>query len=112
MTVRDLGKLIVAKASKELPKAQKIAQSGHTASDTVQCKQTNETKRNKTKRTHWIFLFRPKMFSFFKSKFIPTSFFDEEDLTSELDLDSKDCVQTEVTDKVNFTQTEHLLFFI
>ena len=52
------------------------------------------------------------MFSFFKSKFIPTSFFDEEDLTSELDLDSKDCVQTEVTDKVNFTQTEHLLFFI
>ena len=110
--MRDLGKLIVAKASKKLPKVQKIAQSGHTASDTVQCKQTNETKRNKTKRTHWIFLFRPKMFSFFKSKFISTSFFDEEDLTLELDLDSKDCVQTEVTDKVNFTQTEHLLFFI
>ena len=28
--VRDLGKLIVAKASKKLPKVQKIAKSGHT----------------------------------------------------------------------------------
>ena len=30
--VRDLGKLIVAKGLKKLPKVQKIAQSGHTAS--------------------------------------------------------------------------------
>ena len=30
--VRDLGKLIVAKGFKKLPKVQKIAQSGHTAS--------------------------------------------------------------------------------
>ena len=30
--VRDLGKLIVAKGLKKLPKLQKIAQSGHTAS--------------------------------------------------------------------------------
>ena len=30
--VEDLGKLIVAKGLKKLPKAQKIAQSGHTAS--------------------------------------------------------------------------------
>ena len=29
--VRDLGKLIVAKGLKKLPKVQKIAQSGHTA---------------------------------------------------------------------------------
>ena len=29
--VRDLGKLIVAKGFKKLPKVQKIAQSGHTA---------------------------------------------------------------------------------
>ena len=29
--VRDLGKLIVAKSFKMLPKVQKIAQSGHTA---------------------------------------------------------------------------------
>ena len=29
--VRDLGKLIVAKGFKKMPKAQKIAQSGHTA---------------------------------------------------------------------------------
>ena len=31
--VRDLGKLIVAKGLKKLPKVQKIAQSGHTACD-------------------------------------------------------------------------------
>ena len=31
--VRDLGKLIVAKDFKKLPKVQKIAQSGHTADD-------------------------------------------------------------------------------
>ena len=31
--VRDLGKLIVAKGFKKLPNVQKIAQSGHTASD-------------------------------------------------------------------------------
>ena len=31
--VGDLGKLIVAKGFKKLPKVQKIAQSGHTASD-------------------------------------------------------------------------------
>ena len=30
MNVRDLGKLIVAKGFKKLPKVQKIAQSGHT----------------------------------------------------------------------------------
>ena len=29
--VRDLGKLVVAKGFKKLPKVQKIAQSGHTA---------------------------------------------------------------------------------
>ena len=31
--MRDLGKLIVAKGLKKLPKVQKIAQSGHTARD-------------------------------------------------------------------------------
>ena len=31
--VRDLGKLIVAKGLKKLPKVQKIAQSGHTAQE-------------------------------------------------------------------------------
>ena len=31
--LRDLGKLIVAKGFKKLPKVQKIAQSGHTDSD-------------------------------------------------------------------------------
>ena len=31
--MRDLGKLIVAKGFKKLPKVQKIAQSGHTARD-------------------------------------------------------------------------------
>ena len=31
--VRDLGKLIVAKGFKKLPKVQKIAQSGHTVSE-------------------------------------------------------------------------------
>ena len=31
--VRDLGKLIVAKGFKKLPKVQKIAQSGHTSSE-------------------------------------------------------------------------------
>ena len=31
--MRDLGKLIVAKGFKKLPKVQKIAQSGHTTSD-------------------------------------------------------------------------------
>jgi len=31
--VRDLGKLIVAKGFKKLPKVQKIAQSGHTERD-------------------------------------------------------------------------------
>ena len=31
MNVGDLGKLIVAKGFKKLPKVQKIAQSGHTA---------------------------------------------------------------------------------
>ena len=30
----DLGKLIVAKVFKKLPKVQKIARSGHTANDT------------------------------------------------------------------------------
>ena len=33
--VRDLGKLIVAKGLKKLPKVQKIAQSGHTGSRAV-----------------------------------------------------------------------------
>ena len=32
-SVRDLGKLIVAKGLKKLPKLQKIAQSGHTGGD-------------------------------------------------------------------------------
>ena len=32
MNVEDLGKLIVAKGFKKLPKVQKIANSGHTAS--------------------------------------------------------------------------------
>ena len=38
MNVRDLGKLIVAKGFKKLPKVQKIAQSGHTV-DRAQCDQ-------------------------------------------------------------------------
>ena len=33
--VRDLGKLIVAKGIKRLPKVQKIAKSGHTGSDSI-----------------------------------------------------------------------------
>jgi len=33
--VRDLGKLIVAKGFKKLPKVQKIAQSGHTANKSI-----------------------------------------------------------------------------
>ena len=33
--VRDLGKFIVAKGFKKLPKVQKIAQSGHTGHDNV-----------------------------------------------------------------------------
>ena len=33
--VRDLGKLIVAKGFKKLPKVQKIVQSGHTGGDAV-----------------------------------------------------------------------------
>ena len=32
--VRDLGKLIIAKGLKKLPKVQKIAQSGHTGKNT------------------------------------------------------------------------------
>ena len=35
--VEDLGKLIVAKGLKKLPKVQKIAQSGHTASRVKMC---------------------------------------------------------------------------
>ena len=34
--VEDLGKLIVAKGFKRLPKVQKIAQSGHTGRDVLQ----------------------------------------------------------------------------
>ena len=34
--VGDLGKFIVAKGFKKLPKVQKIANSGHTGSDTMQ----------------------------------------------------------------------------
>ena len=48
--VRDLGKLIVAKGFKKLPKVQKIAQSGHTGSDT-----DGKGKRNRTMvDRHWI----------------------------------------------------------
>ena len=36
--VRDLGKLIVAKVFKKLPKVQKIAQSGHTANGAAHVK--------------------------------------------------------------------------
>ena len=35
--MRDLGKLIVAKGLKKLPKVQKIAQSGHTAHKQLLC---------------------------------------------------------------------------
>ena len=35
MNVADLGKLIVAKGIKKLPRVKKIAQSGHTALDAV-----------------------------------------------------------------------------
>ena len=44
--MRDLGKLIVAKDFKKLPKVQKIAQSGHTAMDVLWHQSTlaNETE--------------------------------------------------------------------
>ena len=35
--VEDLGKLIVAKGLKKLPKVQKIAKSGHTGGDLNEC---------------------------------------------------------------------------
>ena len=38
----DLGKLIVAKGFKKLPKIQKIARSGHTASEPTNTKRTEK----------------------------------------------------------------------
>ena len=41
----DLGKLIVAKGFKKLPKIQKIARSGHTASEPTNTKRTEKRGR-------------------------------------------------------------------